>query len=164
MKKPAIITLLTLFTAISSTTAFGRDIEIKGLHLGMTKTEIEKKFGALPLKQFTIADVAGKFPVRLEFYEGKLDEIMFFFSPKGFDDVRKAVVANNPELKCTESTITSPKGESYKQVNCKLADMLGTLRLDRYVRNIETSALTLTSHRLFHELEEKRKGKQKDTK
>ena len=134
MKKLAIITLLTVSATIYSTTAFAQGIEIKGLRLGMTKTEIEKKFGTLPLNNFTIADVAGKFPVRLEFYEGKLDEIMFFFSPKGFDDVRKAVVAKNPELKCTDSTITSPKGESYKQVNCKLVDQLGTLRLGRYVR------------------------------
>jgi len=164
MKKLAIITLLTLFALIYSTTAFGQGIEIKGLRLGMTKTEIEKKFGTLPLNNFTIADVSGKFPVRLEFYEGKLDELMFFFSPKSFDDVRKAVVSKNPELKCTDSTITSPKGESYKQVNCKLVDMLGTLRLDRFVRDIDTSALTLMSHRLFQELENKRKEKQKDIK
>ena len=162
MNKLAIITLLTLSATIYSTTAFAQGIEIKGLRLGMTKTEIEKKFGTLPLNNFTIAaDVPGKFPVRLEFYEGKLDELMFFFSPKSFDDVRKEVISKNPELKCTDSTITSPRGESYKQVNCKLADMLGTLRLDRFVRDIETSALTLTSHRLFQELEKKRKEKQK---
>jgi hypothetical protein len=164
MKKLAIITLLTLFATIYSTTAFAQGIEIKGLRLGMTKTEIEKKFGTLPLNNFMIAGVSGKFPVRLEFYEGKLDELMFFFSPKSFDDVRKAVISKNPELKCTDSTITSPRGESYKQVNCKLVDQLGTLRLGRYVRDIETSALTLTSHRLFQELEKKRKEKQKDIK
>jgi hypothetical protein len=164
MKKLAIITLLTLFATIHATTASAQGIEIKGLRLGMTKTEIEKKFGALPINNFTIADVSGKFPVRLEFYEGKLDELMFFFSPKRFDDVRQAVIAKNPELKCTDSTVTSPKGESYKQVNCKLVDMLGTLRLDRFVRDIDTSALTLTSHRLFQELEKNRKEKQKDVK
>ena len=63
-----------------STTVFGQNIEINGLRLGMTETEIEKKFGALPLNNFQIANVSGKFPVRLAFYEGKLDELMFFFS------------------------------------------------------------------------------------
>src|SRR5689334_4159678 len=127
MKKLAVITLLTLVATIYSVAAFGKEIEIKGLRLGMTKIEIEKKFGALPLNNFKIADVSGKFPVRLVFYEGKLDELMFFFSSKSFSDVRKAVISDNPEIKCTDSTITSPKGESYIQVNCKLADKLGTL-------------------------------------
>ncbi|KAF0216679.1 MAG: hypothetical protein FD174_3616 [Geobacteraceae bacterium] len=128
----------------------------------MTKTEIEKKFGALPLNNFTIANVSGKFPVRLAFHEGKLDELMFFFSSNSFNDVRQAVISKYPELKCTNSTVTSPTGAKYKQVNCKLEDQLGTLRLDRFVRDIDTSALILISHRLFQELENKRKEKQKD--
>jgi len=161
MKKKAIITSLTLLATIYSATAFAQGIEIKGLRLGMTKTEIEKKFGALPINNFTIADVPGKFPVRLEFYEGKLDELMFFFPSKSFNEVHKTVIANNPELKCADSTVTSPAGQSYKQVNCKLADQLGILRVDRFVRDIDTSAVTLTSHRLFQELEKKRDEKQK---
>ena len=160
MKKLAIITLLTLFATIYSTTAFSREIEIKGLRLGMTKTEIEKQFGPLPLNNFTIADVSGKFPVRLEFYEGKLDELMFFFSAKSFNDVRQAVVSNYPELKCADSTVSDNMGASYKQVKCKLEDMLGMLKLDRYVRDTDTSALILMSHRLSQELEKNRKEKQ----
>jgi hypothetical protein len=162
MKKPAVATLLALAVTICSTAAFGKELDVKGLHLGMTKTEIEKKFGALPLNNFTIAGVAGKFPVRLEFYEDKLDELMFFFPSASFSDVRKAVVSENPEIKCTDSTIKSPEGKSFIQVDCKLADKLGTLKLDRFVRDINTSAVTLTSHRLFNELENKRKEKQKD--
>ena len=162
MKKLAIITLLTLSALIYSTTAFGQGIEIKGLSLGMTKTEIEKKFGTLPLNNFTIADVPGKFPVKLEFYEGKLDELMFFFSAKSFKDVRQAVVSKYPELKCTDNTVSDNMGASYKQVNCKLEDMLGMLKLDRYVRDTDTSALILMSHRLSQELEKKRKEKQKN--
>jgi hypothetical protein len=161
MKRPAIIASLTLLATICSATAFAQGIEIKGLRLGMTKTEIENKFGKLPINNFTIADVPGKFPVRLEFYEGKLDELMFFFAPNSFNDVRKAVVSQNPEIKCTDSTVTSPRGESYKQVNCRLADKLGTLRLDRFVMDVNTSGLTLTSHRLFQELEKKRRDKNK---
>ena|SRR6185369_16861620 len=161
MNKPAILASLALLATIHSTAAYAQGIEIKGLRLGMTKAEIEKKFGPLPINAFTIADVSGKFPVRLEFYEGKLDELMFFFSSKDFNDVRKAVISKNPDLKCTDSTVTSPAGKSYNQVNCKLADQLGTLRVDRFVRDIDTSAVTLTSHRLFQELEKKRKEKQK---
>jgi len=161
MKKPAIIISLILLATICSATAFAQGIEIKGLRLGMTKAEIEKKFGALPINDFTIADVPGKFPVRLEFYEGKLDELMFFFSSKSFNEVRKAAISKNPELKCTDSTVTSPAGKSYNQVNCKMADQLGILRVDRFVRDIDTSAVTLTSHRLFQELEKQRKEKQK---
>jgi hypothetical protein len=162
MKKLAFIALLSLLATIHSTAVFGQQIEIKGLRLGMTKTEIEKKFGALPLNNFTIANVSGKFPVRLAFHEGKLDELMFFFSSNSFNDVRQAVTANYPELKCSDSTVTSPTGTKYKQVNCKLEDQLGKLRLDRLVRDIDTSALILISNRLFQELENKRKEKQKD--
>jgi len=161
MNKPAFITSLTLLATMYSIAAFAQGIEIKGLRLGMTKTDIEKKFGTLPVNNFTIADVPGKFPVRLEFYEGKLDELMFFFSSTNFNEVRKAVISKNPELKCTDSTVTSPAGKSYTQVNCKLADQLGTLRVERFVRDIDTSAVTLTSHRLFQELEKQRQEKQK---
>jgi hypothetical protein len=162
MKKLAFFTLLTLFTIINSTAVFGQQIEIKGLRLGMTETEIEKKFGALPLNNFKIANVTGKFPVMLAFHEGKLDELMFFFSSNSFNDVRQAVIAKYPEIKCIDSPVTSPTGAKYTQVNCKLGDQLGTLRLDRFVRDIDTSALILTSHRLFQELENKRKEKQTD--
>jgi hypothetical protein len=161
VKKPAIITLLALYAAICSTTAFGQSIEIKGLSIGMTKTEIEKKFGTLPLKDFKIANVAGKFPIKLEFYEGKLDELMFFFPSKSFDDVRKEVVAKNPGLKCTDSAITSPVGEKFTQTNCKMDDQLGKLRLDRFMRDIDTSAVVLISQRLFQEQEKKLKEKNK---
>ena len=125
----------------------------------MTKTEIEKKFGELPLNNFKIANVSGKFPVRLAFHEGKLDELMFFFSSKSFNDVRKAVIPKYPELRCTDSIVTSPAGAKYEQVNCKLEDQLGMLKLDKFVLDIETSALILISHRLFNELETKRKEK-----
>jgi hypothetical protein len=161
MKKLAFINLLTLFAIIHSTTVFGQHVEINGLRLGMTETEIEKKFGALPLNNFQIANVSGKFPVRLAFHEGKLDELMFFFSSKNFNDVRQAVISKYPELKCAESPVTSPTGAKYYQVNCKLEEQFGTLKLDRFVRDIDTSALILISHRLFQELENENKRNEK---
>lgn len=162
MNKPAVITL-ALAAAICSTAAFGKELDIKGIHLGMTKAEIEKKYGPLPLNDFKIGGVAGRFPIRLEFYEGKLDELMFFFPSASFSDVQKAVVTENPDIKCSDSTITSPQGKSFTQTNCKLADNAGTMHLDRFVRDIETSAVILTSHRLSQELEKKRKEKQKES-
>ena len=159
MKKLAFVTLLTFVAIIHSTTVFAQNIEINGLRLGMTKTEIEKQFGLLPLNNFKIANVSGKFPVRLAFHEGKLDELMFFFSSNSFNDVRQAVISKYPKLRCTDSTVTSPTEVKYKQVNCKLEDQLGTLKLDRFVMDIDTSALILISHRLFQELGNKREEK-----
>lgn len=159
MKKLAFTTLLTLFAIIYSTTVFAQNIEINGLQLGMTKTEIEKKFGVLPLDDFKIANVSGKFPVRLAFHEGKLDELMFFFSSNSFNDVRQAVISKYPELRCTNSIVTSPAGAKYEQVNCKLEDQLGKLKLDRFVMDVDTSVLILMSHRLFQELDTKREEK-----
>jgi hypothetical protein len=162
MKKVAFIALVTVLSLVHSTAALAQRIEINGLRLGMTKTEIEKKFGALPLKDFKIAKVSGKFPVRLAFHEGKLDELMFFFSSDSFNDVHKAVTSKYPLIACTDSTLTSPTEKKFTQVNCKMKDQLGTLRLDRFVRDIDTSALILISDRLFQELETKRKEKQTD--
>jgi hypothetical protein len=162
MKKTAVV-ILALAATICSTAAFGKEIDVKGIHLGMTKAEIEKKYGPLPLKDFEIGGVAGRFPIRLEFYEDKLDELMFFFPSDSFTDVQKAVVTENPDIKCSDSTITSPKGESFTQTSCKLVDKIGTMRVDRYVRDIDTSAVILTSHRLYQELEKKRKEKQKES-
>lgn len=159
MKIQTLVTLLACFAIFHSSTVFGQNIEINGLRLGMTKTEIEKKFGGLPLKEFKIANVAGKFPVRLAFHEGKLDELMFFFSSKSFNDVRKAVVPKYPELRCNDSVVTSPKGTKFEQVNCKLEDQQGMLKLDKFVMDVDTSALILISNRLFKELETKRKEK-----
>ncbi len=155
--------IFALFAGLHSTAAYGQAIEIKGLRLGMTESEVEKKIGPLPLKEFTIAGVPSKYStVDLNFHKNKLDSFMFFFDADAFEDVLQAVKSKYPALKCVGSTVSNAMGASFKQVDCKLRNQLGTLSLSRFVSDINTSVLTLASHRQSQEWVNESKAKQRD--
>ena len=142
-----------------------KPIEIKGLYLGMPESEAEQKIDVAPPDKFTIAGVPSKYEntnARLDFHESKLDEFMFFFDSGSFDDVLRAVKSKYPALQCAGSTVSNAMGASFKQVNCILQDHIGTLTLDRFVSDISTSVLCLTSHRKDREREQENNEKQKD--
>ena len=138
-----------------------QQIEFKGLHLGMSRAEVQKKAGPLPLKDFTIAGVGSKYStIELRFHEDKLDSLAFLFHANRFDDVLEAVRAKYPALECKNTTVTNAIGGSFTQTDCTLKDMLGTLTLTRFVSDIRTSVLSLTSDRAIKEyIDEERKRK-----
>ena len=158
------LSLLVFFTSVLlSVTVRAQGIEIKGLRIGMTKGEVEKKIGRLPVRDFTIAGARNKYPTfSPEFHDGKLDLFGFFFDPDAFDEVVSAVKDKYPALICENTTVTNAMGAAFRQTQCLLRDELGTLRLSRYVNDIRTSALSLMSERKIKESLEKRNKREKD--
>jgi len=162
----SLLTVLLVLALIQPSISFSQEIEIKGLRLGMTMAEVESKVGKLPLKNFTIAGVKGKYedsnPVIIKFYEGKLDVFVFFFDANHFDDVLEAVKTKYPSLECAKSNVSNAMGASFDQVKCNLHDQSGSLSLSRFVSDIKTSALSLMSDRAIKETKDKQKEKRKD--
>jgi hypothetical protein len=157
---------LSLFVFFASAllplTARAQDIEIKGLRLGMTKQEVQKKIGRLPVLNFTIAGVEGiDGPFSPEFYQGKLDSFVFLFDPRDFDEVLSAVKGKYPALTCENSTVTNAMNARFTQTQCNLRDKQGALQLSRYVLNISTSALSLVSDRHIKDSLDKQDKKRK---
>ncbi len=170
--KQILIYAFVLFAGLNSAAAISQEIEIKGLKLGMSKADVELKFGKVDnvalgkdgeLYQFTIGGVEGTYNhAKLEFHADKLDKVWFFFNADGFDAVRKAVASKYPALKCSGSTVSNTMGASFRQTECSLKNKIGTLELRRFVGDINTSVLTMTTHRNRKELMDKEKEKQGD--
>jgi hypothetical protein len=149
--------------ALQCGNANSQKIEIKGLRLGMTNAEVEAKVGPLPLTNFTVAGASSKYTdASPEFYEGKLDSFSFYFNAEQFDDVLGAVKSKYPALRCVKSKVANAMGASFTQVNCQLRDTKGALHLTRFVNDISTSSLTLTSDRRIKEWVKEEKSRQND--
>lgn len=128
-------------------------IDIKGIYLGMTNDQVTEKIGA---SEFTVAGIKSKYSnLHLDFHDGKLDQLIFFFHPTGFDNVLDAVKGKYPLLKCENSTVSNAMGASFPQTRCEFGDSESLLILSRVI-DIKTSALSLVSKRRLAE-EERRK-------
>jgi hypothetical protein len=159
------ISLVVFFTSVLfSETVRAQEIEIKGLRLGMTKQEVQKKIGRLPVDNFTIAGVQSKYgEFSPEFYHGKLDSFTFFFDSSDFDQVLSAVKDKYPALICENTTITNAMGARFTQTVCNLRDKLGVLHLSRYLMsNITSSVLSLNSDRYLKDFTDKQNKLKKD--
>ena len=150
---------LLLFAAI----AYGQPIEIKGLSIGMPKAEVEALFPSWA--GFTIAGVksAEGFAPVARYHDDKLDVFHFIFSAKDFDAVAEAVKEKYPSTECVDSKVSNAMGTTFRQTHCNITnDPLAVLRLSRFVKDVNTSMLTLTSMRFVKEGLEKRRERKKD--
>lgn len=129
----------------------------------MTLAELKEKVGTFPIKNFTIAGVPSIHSRLMpEFYDDKLDNLFFFFKSDSFYQVHGAIMKKYPKLACENSTVTNRMGASFTQVKCSLSDKLGTLRLNLFSSDIDTSVLSLTSDRLVKEHRDKAKANNND--
>lgn len=123
----------TVFSDIPlSSKSYG--IEIKGIHLGMTKSEVTEQIG---FDEFTVGGIRSKYiygsPLHLDFYEEELDEFIFFFHPSGFYQVLDAVKGKYPSLKCEDSKVQNAMGATFSQIKCEYSDSSAMLSLSRVV-------------------------------
>ncbi len=126
----------------------------------MPRDEVTEKIGFG--RSFTVAGVKSKYEdVSLEFYAEKLDQLIFFFHPSGFERVIEAVKDKFPLVKCDNSTVSNAMGASFPQTHCELSDSDSLLTLVRVV-DIKTSALTLVSKRKNSEKEKINSENKKD--
>lgn len=143
--------------------SYGAGLEIKGVRIGMTKEEWLSKFGSLDVSYFTVGGALGKYEkIRPVFHEGKLDSFHFFFHSDYFDDVLGAVKTKYPRIRCSKSTVANAMGAKFTQVSCSLGDNTGVLSLSRFVSDIDTSCLSLTSKRFLDEAVKESKKGEKD--
>ncbi len=163
--KQILIYAFVLFAGLNSASAISQEIEIKGLKLGMSKADVESKFGEISksgfIYEFTIGGIEGKY-LKLKFHEDKLDDIYFSFNSDGFEAVRGAVASKYPALKCKNSTVENRMGASFVQVECNLNSDNAMFSLTRISGDIKTSMLTLGTRRALDEFIEKQKQKQGD--
>lgn len=140
-----------------------KEIEIKGIYLGMTKEAAIEKVGQIPVPphSFTIGGVSNK-DIMWKFHKNKLDHFEFYFNPIGFKFVVKAIKSKYPNLDCSESTVSNSMGAKFTQVNCILVTATSTLFLSRYAPDLTTSTLELLSERKMRELSKELKQSEKD--
>ncbi len=163
MYTPNLAHILVATFLLQSIPTFAQEIEIKEIRLGMTRAEVQKKVGQLPLQNFTIAGVPSKYStVSVEFHEDKVDSFRFFFNSQDFNDVLEAVQKKYPKLKCENSSVKNSIGVSFSNTDCVLREPLGSLQLSRFVSDTRTSVLSLVSDRSIKEFTENKSERQKD--
>jgi hypothetical protein len=152
--------LTALILTATATTAQAQTIGVKGLDLGMDKEAFTATFnkevhgdGSAGVgeynNKFSIAGTEGKFGnVSLTFTkEGKLGDVLFFFYPVNFDQIKEAL-ATKYKLNCKRSVVSNALRQQFDQEVCVFNNPQGdnltlTKRLDR-----DTGTLTMTSKAL----------------
>ena len=166
MKK--LITALVLATA--ALTVQAQTIGVKGLDLGMDKEAFTATFnkkvhndGSAGVgdfnNKFSIAGTEGKFgTVNLTFTkEGKLGDLLFFFHPVSFDQIKEAL-STKYKLNCKQSIVSNSLRHQFDQEVCVFNNPQGdnltlTKRLDR-----DTGTLTMTSKALVQQRQNEKKN------
>lgn len=116
--------LLALFVSV-----FAKDIEMKGLKIGMTYEEVSKlykidkwSFASMKNgKQPTLAGVEVDY-MSLEFKNKKLTNISFSFKSKDFYTVFEPIFEKYNDMKCNETKVQNSFGAVFNQVRCNLYD------------------------------------------
>lgn len=132
-----------------------KDINIKGIYIGMTKDEFNDKFANIDLNNFTIGGAPNKYaeqPLDPEYDKNnKLVRFVYFFHPNFFDDVKFALKNKYPALKCNNSSVSNAMGASFQQIICTIDDNISMLAIKRFAGDINTSGISISSKKFFNE-------------
>jgi hypothetical protein len=155
-----------IMMAISMST-FGtdQDIDIKGIKIGIAKSEVKEKFPNF--KDFTIAGVESTYKnlpsdAYFKYKDEMLDQFVFFFDSSKFDQVLQAFNSKYKSMECEKSSVSNAYGASFNQISCSLFDEKSKLSLDKYAGTIDKSAIVLISKKTLYEMEAKRAQNQND--
>lgn len=116
----ALFFILALFVSV-----LAKDIEMKGLKIGMTYEEVSKlykidnwNFATMKNgKQPTLAGVEVNY-MSLEFKNKKLKNISFSFKSKDFHTVFEPIFEKYNDMKCNETKVQNSFGATFNQVEC----------------------------------------------
>jgi hypothetical protein len=135
-------------------------LEIKGISIGMPEPQVENIIR--PEEIFTVGGVRSKDQrVYRDYVEGKLDNLVFTFSPSSFDEVYHAVKEKYPSIECVESSVSNAMGATFKQMECRIYDADSMLKLFRMI-DTTTSALVLVSKKRLEESSRSKEHNKKD--
>lgn len=142
--------------------AYAQALELKGIRLGMSQFDLQDLHGQLPLQGLTIAGITSKYPINPDFLDGRLEQFEFFFDSSEFNRMLVAVQKKYPTLKCTNSRVATVAGVRLIQTECALNGKDGTLSLNRFVSDVSTSVLTMTSREVIERRRKTMKAGDKD--
>lgn len=135
-------------------------IEIKGFYIGMPMEQAQQHYRELP--DVSIGGATAKYdfdPLKLEYNDAKLEALIFFFRPDGYEGLRDALKDKYPGLRCESSKASTRAGAAITQEECSLRSGGALLQLRRYLNDITTSSLSLTSEaKLKAEAEQRKKA------
>lgn len=150
MKRPiAALALAAAFGPAASQTA--EPISLKGYRIGMTSAdsvwleEELKKEGP-----FTVGGVEGlrwSAKPRTQYFEGRLDELNFFFAPAKFEQVEAAMKEKYPATTCRDSEVQTRMGVKLAQRSCSLQGPDSEMWIRRYASDTTMGGLYLVSKR-----------------
>jgi triacylglycerol esterase/lipase EstA (alpha/beta hydrolase family) len=160
MKFSNLLAVLLVSTGAMAAPELSQPLEIKGISIGMPKSQIENIIR--PEEIFTIGGVKsqGGLVIR-DYFEGNLDQFIFPFKPSKFAEVYEAVKEKYPTMVCVESSVSNAMGATFKQTECKIDGTDSILQLVRMI-DINTSALVLVSKRKLNETEKSKDHNKKD--
>ena len=151
MKKIHVLLVLVIFWSCNIAQAQNsiekNDIEIKGIKLGMIRSEAEMLLGTESnVKPFTIAGIPSKkYGITSKFIDDKLSEFGFYFNPTFFPLMLSAVKEKYPELTCETSEVKNRMGATFEQKNCAIKSNSGNFKMSKYSYDLNTSSLRMTS-------------------
>ena len=142
------------------------EIDIKGLRLGMLRSEFD---AAVPNRRdFTVAGVqgaGGALSLMTTFRNDRLDSLSFIFDYQRFDQVLAAVQAKFPQLFCgLREPMRDQAGRTLGQVTCFLQGRTGRLSIlkNGTGRSYRYSILSLTSNEAIAEAKRASDARKKD--
>jgi len=152
MKNLSLILTFVFLSNIGSAQAQGTKeishIEIKGIQVGMPKSDVELLLGGSPYpKPFSIAGIFPKTPsaILTGFIDGKLSSFTFLFNSGNFSLMQSALKEKYPQLTCETSEVKNRAGATFEEVKCKMNAESGNLLLSKFYLDLNTSALVMMS-------------------
>ncbi len=120
--KKILLVLMVVIAVYSPDFSFAKDIEIKGISIGMLEEKFKEDYGLSYSDnlQMKIAGIWCKYPVITKWHKGKLDAIMFSFESKDFENMLSAIKSKYPKIKCENSKVGNAMGASFTQTTCGL--------------------------------------------
>lgn len=167
--RAVIFSVLVGCTAITSMAGAPRvdvpEIEIKGIKIGMPLKDASELIGTYSdNKNFTIGGVEtndGR-PPTASYKDEKLSTFLFMFKPDQFGAIMSAVSSKYPVIKCANSKVQNGAGAKFDQVDCKLTSKDATLTIRRYVGDVTTGVLYLSSLEAMEKFSQEAKKKASD--
>jgi hypothetical protein len=116
--------ITAIFISLLPAVVFGQEVAIKGVYLGMLKSEYE----GIAMDEWTVGTHKATAESPL-WFDGKLDSFTAHFDAEGFEDILAAVSHKYPGLKCVKSEMQNNFGAKLEQKTCSYKE----LTLKRYL-------------------------------
>jgi hypothetical protein len=147
-------------------------VEIKGFHVGMTRSEVKARESDFCYDhlgcdlthktRFTVGGVNAKKVSATYSSNAMADSIEFEFGSSGFSRLKAALIEKYPGTECKSEDVTNLLGNHFEQVICRYETGTGGIYLARYDRSLLTSVMFVMSADKKELIEERLAAAKKD--